>query len=225
MSLACHSRATIYNKLYLQALCISIVTSQHHIVSTSSVLDHEQPTHIVPRLDGSAGTCGVSTDMTCISSADHKSTPLQRLQREVQELHHKLAARDHEIHSLKEIAEAVKELQSQDAQAAKVIELSKKVKALVPMPQGTADAPSMLTGLMDTMALFLLSAAAAAQNRQLNLYYEKEKQKVARLQQSLSELTAHTKGVSVQPYPILASSTQFWPPLSSCEVSRTCHPQ
>lgn len=103
--------------------------SQH-----GSVLDHEQPTHIVPRLDGSAGTCGVSTDVMCSSSSDHKSTPLQRLQREVQELHHKLAARDHEIHSLKEIAEAVKELQSQDAQAAKVIELSKKVKALVPMP-------------------------------------------------------------------------------------------
>jgi hypothetical protein len=67
----------------------------------------------------------------------------------VQELHQKLAARDHEIHSLKEIAEAVKELQSQDLQAAKVIELSKKVKAWCSLLLSTA---LVVTGLTDGLA-------------------------------------------------------------------------
>ena len=55
---------------------------------------------------------------------------VQRLQRELSDLQQKLAARDREVASLKEIAAAATELQSQDLQAAKVIELSRKVTAL-----------------------------------------------------------------------------------------------
>ncbi|WIA12004.1 hypothetical protein OEZ85_012085 [Tetradesmus obliquus] len=74
-------------------------------------------------------------------------------QQQVRQLQQQLAAREQEVAALREIAEAATELQSQDVQAAKVIELSKK-------------------------------------NRSLNLMLEKERQKVAKLQQSLSQASA-----------------------------------
>jgi hypothetical protein len=46
---------------------------------------------------------------------------------QVRQLQQQLAAREQEVAALREIAEAATELQSQDVQAAKVIELSKKV--------------------------------------------------------------------------------------------------
>eukprot|EP00775_Hariotina_reticulata_P012960 gene12960-13089_t len=75
-------------------------------------------------------------------------------QLQLYQLQQQLAAREQEVAALREIAEAATELQSQDVQAAKVIELSKK-------------------------------------NRSLNLLLEKERQKVAKLQQSVSELSAN----------------------------------
>jgi hypothetical protein len=45
---------------------------------------------------------------------------LRALQKEHERLQHALAARDHEIGALREIAEAAGQLQSQDTQAAKV---------------------------------------------------------------------------------------------------------
>jgi hypothetical protein len=45
-------------------------------------------------------------------------------------LQQQLAAREQEVAALREIAEAASELQSQDVQAAKVIELSRKVRCV-----------------------------------------------------------------------------------------------
>jgi hypothetical protein len=64
----------------------------------------------------------------------NSSASPQRLQRELNDLQQKLAARDREVSSLKEIAAAATELQAQDLQAAKVIELSRKVDPLFSMP-------------------------------------------------------------------------------------------
>lgn len=46
---------------------------------------------------------------------------------QIRQLQQQLAAREDEVAALREIAEAASELQSQDVQASKVIELSKKV--------------------------------------------------------------------------------------------------
>jgi len=50
------------------------------------------------------------------------------------QLQQQLAAREQEVAALREIAEAATELQSQDVQAAKVIELSKKACICVLFP-------------------------------------------------------------------------------------------
>jgi hypothetical protein len=47
---------------------------------------------------------------------------------QLRQLQEQLAAREQEVAALREIAEAAAELQSQDVQSAKVIELSKKVR-------------------------------------------------------------------------------------------------
>ncbi|KAF8071151.1 fabZ [Scenedesmus sp. PABB004] len=74
---------------------------------------------------------------------------------QLQAVRAQLAQREAEVVALREIADAAGELQSADVQAAKVIELSKK-------------------------------------NRALNLSLEKERHKVAKLQQALSEAAAAT---------------------------------
>lgn len=88
-----------------------------------------------------------------------RASQVRALQRERDALHKELAARDREISALREIAEAAGQLQSSDAQAAKVIELSRKARAL-------------------------------------NLMLEKERQRVAQLQQALSEATAPVRAVA-----------------------------
>eukprot|EP00877_Chromochloris_zofingiensis_P009251 jgi/Chrzof1/457/Cz01g16160.t1 len=83
------------------------------------------------------------------------------LQQQNTELLEALQTREQEIQALKEVAEAQGELQSQDVQAAKIIELSKK-------------------------------------NRNLNLAFEGERRKVAKLQQALSEATQSPTGHAAQ---------------------------
>lgn len=99
---------------------------------------------------------------------------------QVRQLQQQLAAREQEVAALREIAEAATELQSQDVQAAKVIELSKKVSSTFKRLSGCCF-------VAQQQAAEFAHWFTTLQNRSLNLILEKEKQKVAKLQQELSQ--------------------------------------
>jgi hypothetical protein len=144
---------------------------------------------------------------------------------QVRQLQQQLAAREQEVAALREIAEAATELQSQDVQAAKVIELSKKVNMCISAKifcvalhvQHLISAPQWSFLKQHTLNSSLL----CMQNRSLNLLLEKERQKVAKLQQSLSQ--ASSKEASTVSCRI--DSTQWCRVtcISSCGHPCTCH--
>jgi hypothetical protein len=118
------------------------------------------------------------------------------------------------VAALREIAEAATELQSQDVQAAKVIELSKKVSPCISAEFWCMTAVQICLQMVVHMQHTLCSGT---QNRSLNLLLEKERQKVAKLQQSLSQASSKEAGtVSCR------SESTRWRRVTCMASCRTC---
>eukprot|EP00983_Pelagomonas_calceolata_P075054 1152828-Pelagomonas_calceolata.AAC.2 len=131
----------------------------------------------------------------CISSSIHQAKPLEALRTNVAELQASGRAKDAEIRKLQELADATQELYAGDAQAAKIIDLSKKDCAR--LLSGCSNSCHVLGHLCQHCAgscpvapllcckIVPCPCVAIVQNRALLLSLEKERQKSAELQSLL----------------------------------------